>query len=129
MNSSRLIAVKNEFTNAYQLIIVPALETLKHMTLSQLSNLHPTQVLFSLDANGENVAGLGFEMSDGSLVLHKDSDVKTKLPKNIKSVEVAFLQNEDYVHSITFHGDSVLTVGAIDRINKKDEDVQKGRVE
>lgn len=121
--------MKNEFTDAYQLIIVPALETLKHMTLSQLSNLHPTQVLFSLDANGENVAGLGFEMSDGSLVFHKDSDVKTKLPKNIKSVEVAFLQNEDNVHSITFHGDSVLTVGAIDRINKKDEDFQKGRVE
>ena len=54
--------------------------------------------------------------------------MKARLPDNIQAIQVAFNKGEGFVHSITFEGDSVLTIGAVDTENT-DDDLKKGRVE
>ena len=67
-------------------------------------------------------------MSDGQSAQTGNCDIKAQLPTNIKTIDVAFTKDECLVHSISFKGDSILTIGGADSANTRD-DWRKGRTD
>ena len=56
-------------------------------------------------------------MSDGKCVQSGDCSVKAQLPDKIRAIDIAFTKDENYVYSISFHGEFVLTIGGADSDN------------
>ena len=54
--------------------------------------------------------------------------MKARLPDNIQAIQVAYTKDEWGVHSITFEGDSVLTIGGADK-EDTNSDHKKGKIE
>ena len=50
-------------------------------------------------------------MSDKTSADSQSCNVKARLPDKIHAIQVTYTKDECYLHSITFEGDSVLTIG------------------
>jgi len=118
-------SIKGSFV-AINVTRVPALDTLKLTTSTQLTNLRPLHVVYRL--GGWYIESLGFGMSDGQSAQTRNCDIKSQLPTNIQTIDVAFTKDEWFVHSISFQGDSILTIGGADSKNTQ-MNLRKGRTE
>jgi len=104
--------------------MVPALDKLKLMTSTQLAKMRPVHVVYTVYSS--YIDCLGFGMSDGQSAQTGECGIKAELPNNIKTIEVSFIKKENAIHSISFQGDSILTIGGADKKNTYD-DLRKGR--
>ena len=90
------------------------MDKLKLMTSTQLANLRPVHVVYTV-FKGLVIEHLGFGMSDGQSAQTGECGIKAELPNNIKTIEVSFVKSENAIHSISFQGDSILTIGGADK--------------
>ena len=100
--------------------IVPSIESLSDRPMSQLLELKPKKVF----TKGDSCSYFGMQLSDGQIA--KSSDLlqtNHSLPENITKIDVFFNQGENFVHSMVFHGQSILKIGQTPYIDQEKTDM------